>query len=699
MESSSGPPSVIAKLMGLEDLPAQPSIQKQCRVLSEEYFQRVASIAVREKRSDEKVFARKNFVNADVSRKSYDIIENFPDTLRSHLNRGSETCTPGEGALEGCYREEDSFAKKFTSLRYKKGHHSDSGDEKGPLLCHRYNFCYEVESFGQKPRFSKEKGDGLVMDLRRRNGHSGLVGADIRNSDTSSTESQLLMPYLMSTSGRKKRNQSSISSPVEPYMARKDERRTSKTWKSTKENQEVCWTGGSTTIEEIVSTHKCNVMSRNLNGSAPGNHTWRFGTVENLINFSVISTRDCWKTGQLGESQTSRSLLRSIMLASPTTRKKSGCSWSKGLEFSHDVVRSRPREKEFNWKDSSKLKSSVFHHNNSRFFLALNRGGYVSAQEKNNAFSLEPKVIQQELKNEFEKLFFSGDSRQNFVALKSPVAEDNDVFSNLSENSIQQDISTEFTEEDSMSVCCPSIEAVSFKSLEDVDQASPDSVLEHEEVPFSSSTDNFGGGRQFHLFNLEPSEACSDGSGSSHGHNMEWPSHVSKEREDLTSSSAVQESRDFHYLVDILTEAGLHGTNLLSGLHKWHSLESPINLSVFQALEKRYGEQKSWKRSERRLLFDQINFFLMKFLHSFWGIQACGSPISTRIRKSLTMDAIEEVLCEFLVRLDIEMRKESIEKLLESDFRSLDLGDCSDSIVIEIERLVIDELVAEVVSM
>lgn len=118
MESSSGPPSVIAKLMGLEDLPAQPSIQKQCRVLSEEYFQRVASIAVREKRSDEKVFARKNFVNADVSRKSYDIIENFPDTLRSHLNRGSETCTPGEGALEGCYREEDSFAKKihFTKI-------------------------------------------------------------------------------------------------------------------------------------------------------------------------------------------------------------------------------------------------------------------------------------------------------------------------------------------------------------------------------------------------------------------------------------------------------------------------------------------------------------------------------------------------------------------------------------------------------
>ncbi|XP_030512329.1 uncharacterized protein LOC115726552 isoform X2 [Rhodamnia argentea] len=684
MESISGPPSVIAKLMGLEDLPSQHSSQKQCRVLSEEYFQRVASIAVREKRSDEKV-ARKNFVNADVSRKSYDITENFPDTLRCHLNWGSEACTPGEGALEGRYKEEDSFAQKFASLRYNEGHHADSGDEKGPLSCQRYNFCHEVESFAPKPRVSKEKGDEIVMDLRRRIGHSGLVGADIRNSDSSTRESQLLMPYFLSTSDRKKRNQSLTSSPEEPYMARKVERRISKTWKSTKENQEVGWAGGSRTIGETVSTHKCNVMFRNFNGSAPGNHTGRFGAVENLTSFSVISARDCWKTGRLGKSPTSRSSLPSIMFASPRTRKKSGCSWSKGHEFSHDVVRSRSREKDFNWKDSSKLRNSVSRRNNSRFLHALNRGGCVSAQEKNNAFSLEPKVILQELKNESDKLFFSGDSKQNFVALKSPMAEDIDFFSNLSENSIQQDMSTEFTEEDSMAVCCSSIEAVSFKSLEDVDQPSPDSVLEHEEVPFSSSADLF--------------VACSDGTGSGDGHNMEWPSQISKEREDLTRSFAVQESSDFHYIVDILIEAGLHGTNLATGLHKWHSLECPISPSVFQALEKRYGEQKSWKRSERRLLFDQINFFLTKFLHSFLGVPAQGIPVSTRIRSSLTRDAIEEVLCEFLVRQVRQLRKESIEQLLENDFKSLDLGDCSDSILVEIERLVIDELVAEVISL
>lgn len=62
----------------------------------------------------------------------------------------------------------------------------------------------------------------------------------------------------------------------------------------------------------------------------------------------------------------------------------------------------------------------------------------MSAQEKSNAFSLEPEVIRQELKNESEKLFFSVDSRRNLVALKSPMAEYIDVFSNLSENSIQQ---------------------------------------------------------------------------------------------------------------------------------------------------------------------------------------------------------------------------------------------------------------------
>lgn len=51
MESAPGTPSVIANLMGLEDeSPPQPPVQKQRRVLSDNYLQKVASIGVREKR-------------------------------------------------------------------------------------------------------------------------------------------------------------------------------------------------------------------------------------------------------------------------------------------------------------------------------------------------------------------------------------------------------------------------------------------------------------------------------------------------------------------------------------------------------------------------------------------------------------------------------------------------------------------------
>jgi hypothetical protein len=51
MESREQMPSVIARLMGLDELPPQQPVQKQQRVLSDYYLQRVASIGVREKRS------------------------------------------------------------------------------------------------------------------------------------------------------------------------------------------------------------------------------------------------------------------------------------------------------------------------------------------------------------------------------------------------------------------------------------------------------------------------------------------------------------------------------------------------------------------------------------------------------------------------------------------------------------------------
>ena len=51
MESKERMSSVIARLMGLDELPPQQPVQKQQRVLSEYYLQRVASIGVREKRS------------------------------------------------------------------------------------------------------------------------------------------------------------------------------------------------------------------------------------------------------------------------------------------------------------------------------------------------------------------------------------------------------------------------------------------------------------------------------------------------------------------------------------------------------------------------------------------------------------------------------------------------------------------------
>ncbi|KAF2295952.1 hypothetical protein GH714_035304 [Hevea brasiliensis] len=60
----------------------------------------------------------------------------------------------------------------------------------------------------------------------------------------------------------------------------------------------------------------------------------------------------------------------------------------------------------------------------------------------------------------------------------------------------------------------------------------------------------------------------------------------SEENEGLMRPFRVEESRDFSYLIDVLTEAGFHNRNLDAGFDTWHP---QVSYSVFETLEKKYG--------------------------------------------------------------------------------------------------------------
>ncbi|KAG7993046.1 hypothetical protein I3843_02G157700 [Carya illinoinensis] len=81
MESSKRTSSVIARLMGLCEMQLQQPVQKQQRVLSEYYFQRVASIGVRGKRSSHE---HPSFRMSNGEREELNYIFRVLDTLDRH---------------------------------------------------------------------------------------------------------------------------------------------------------------------------------------------------------------------------------------------------------------------------------------------------------------------------------------------------------------------------------------------------------------------------------------------------------------------------------------------------------------------------------------------------------------------------------------------------------------------------------------
>ncbi|KAK6228064.1 hypothetical protein SCA6_000404 [Theobroma cacao] len=169
--------------------------------------------------------------------------------------------------------------------------------------------------------------------------------------------------------------------------------------------------------------------------------------------------------------------------------------------------------------------------------------------------------------------------------------------------------------------------------------------------------------------------------------------------EDSIKLFGVEESRDFSYMVDVLTEAGFHSRNQNIGFDGRHSPEIPISPSIFDALEKKYDEQIAWKRSARRLLFDRINSGLLEILQPCFGEPIWAKPVARRLSFRQNLKEIKEELYMLLVSQEKEARKDSSEKVLGKDDGWLFLGYDIEVIGREIENSLIDELAAEIVSL
>lgn len=170
-----------------------------------------------------------------------------------------------------------------------------------------------------------------------------------------------------------------------------------------------------------------------------------------------------------------------------------------------------------------------------------------------------------------------------------------------------------------------------------------------------------------------------------------------KEKKGIVGLSRTEESRDFSYVVEVLTEAGISNSSLLRDFSTWQSAEYPISPSVFDTLEKKFGEQQLWKRSERRLLFDRINLGLFDILRPYLYVPMSETSVSRRLNTELRQDMIEDSMWGLLVSQEKKAGKESIDDMLGGEIRWIELGEDIEGFVREVVNLLIEELVDDIV--
>ncbi|XP_038903991.1 uncharacterized protein LOC120090419 [Benincasa hispida] len=241
-------------------------------------------------------------------------------------------------------------------------------------------------------------------------------------------------------------------------------------------------------------------------------------------------------------------------------------------------------------------------------------------------------------------------------------------------------------------------------SSKEADQPSPVSVLEPpftDDLPPGSdcfeslSADLHGLRMQLKLLKLE-TEAFTE---------SEETQHISRDEDGVEGSIGFPEERyackvednwEFSYLTDILQNSAFKDTDPDIFIAMWHSLECPVDPSTFEELEKKYAVWSSQPRSERKLLFDRINLGILDIYQKFTDPYPWIRPPTIQVGHS---EELFNNLCKFLAKQVKKVDEDIVEKVVGRTTQWLVLGYDVDVIGKEIERLMVDELITEVVDM
>ncbi|KAK8473561.1 hypothetical protein PHAVU_001G171300 [Phaseolus vulgaris] len=496
----------------------------------------------------------------------------------------------------------------------------------------------------------------------------------------------------------------------ESFVSKEAKKRLSERWKMSLKSQQGHSVSMSGTLAEMLAIPDKEMKTANFD-SIPSGKGLRDklsskGKPAGWVEPLGISSRDGWKDGCIGSLPRSKSLPASstTSFGSPRTILRH--------EALHDdrfmmpkVACKRERKKVVKCLDQRQcMNTRNLKNKNSRCSHPSNLEGNESSPDLNTIQNKVRINLEEDLpKQEMLAAESLAEIIRETIAVTEAVVDVGDENAVGSSESYIKELSVGSSRKISAPLQTP-VSGLESSCCKDTDQPSPVSVLEPSFTDdLSSCSDCFeslsvdiqGLRMQLQLLKLESEEFVeesvliqSDEDGG------EAYSAISEDNELLKTGDSWESS----YMIDVLSESGIDRAEPDAFLEVWHSPGCPVSLSVFDELEKKYSDWNTCPRSERRLLFDRINWGIIEIYEQFVRIQSWVIPSrSTNLRSSskLLKNGVRDCLYKMLWSQG-KVKDTALGKVLVSELQWLNLIDEIAGIGSEVESLLLDDLVAEI---
>ncbi|XP_017698157.2 uncharacterized protein LOC103706730 isoform X1 [Phoenix dactylifera] len=572
---------------------------------------------------------------------------------------------------------------------------------------------------------------------------SSCIPSGMSKSNTSKTFHRICDHY---DDWRNNFSPSSLYS-AESSVSREARKHLSARWKKTHKFQEVGLVarGSSTLGEMLASSDREDTLDSLVIQKVPGKNLARDEKLGTSGCPLGISSKDGWKDGNSRKLPRSKSLpASSTVYGSPKLSNRNRVGGNNNCYMLKDVLNKGPEDSSdgnFCRRRRSLIRSSKNHSNKPR--LSDSHGDenmlpeqdiHVNSEELRNsihgkhldenklvrpahsddAVSDRKYLIESSMLPDCRDVMQLSITQEELVEqqIASTMLANNEGFSahNQDDRVIEEQIlgiqetSTEHPQVDSLISQYGAMESGSPVSSKECEQPSPISVLEppsEEETSSSGCFERISAELQelrlqLQLLKLESADTYA-----------EEPEVLILSDEDtgacchspLLKGSVLQafrddDDRDFSYLLDVLSESGVHGINQDRIFDAFYSPNSPVGPGVFDKLEKKYCVLVLWSRSERKLLFDLINIILVDLVAPCMDLHPW--LVSKRCQPMWNHEGLAEGVWQMVVRQRKELAGNLEEVVLEQRWFSTE--EYADMIGREIEKILNEDLLEELVA-